>query len=86
MSGATAVATAVTLNSALQGHEIVENFLRSLVASGVDPSALLVGVHNVFCHGWPFEEQGLAIEEADIGIILEGLDAAIKQAQAVENR
>lgn len=64
----------VTVDNAFSAHEIVTEFLKTLINKGASPNQIMIGIHNVFYHGEILEQNGYSpLEDDDLGAFYDSL-------------
>ena len=75
---------AIKVQSAIETHEIVENFIKSLIESEASLGSIGAGFHNVFMHGDIFEKHDLSFNDEQLGKLFDGLDAVTEALTEIE--
>lgn len=63
---------------------IVENLIRSLIASEIKPSTILTALHNVCAHGEILKEMGYDVTDVALEALFDGFDVSIDALQEME--
>lgn len=58
--------------------ELVESTLENLEKDGVLPLDVLIGVHNYFCHGAPFDRAKQKFSDKSLGELFDYFDGMLK--------